>query len=223
MEGQHGADLIDDGGTARRHQLPLPLDPQALYLVERHALGHIAIDQVMRAGLVGDDIGDDAAPGDLGIDFGGIADKADGGGTLFGYGLFDHVERAIKVRGDGFEIADFLAFPRPLRVDIDAEDRPARHAPGQRLGAAHAAQPGGEDEPPGQIAAKAVFGDAHEDLIGALDDALAADILPRARRQPAPADQPLALQLVEHLRLGPLPHQIAIGHDDQRRPGMSSQ
>ena len=54
--------------------------------------------------------------------------------------------------------------------------------PGERLRAAHAAEPGGEDEPAGEVAAETLLGDAHEDLVGALDDALASRCTARRRR-----------------------------------------
>ena len=37
---------------------------------------------------------------------------------------------------------------------------------------------------------------------------------------PPQADQPLLLELVEHLGLGPLPDDVAVGHDHQRRLGV---
>ncbi len=79
---------------------------------------------------------------------------------------------------------------RACRIDVDAEDGGTGHASGQRLRPAHAAHAGGEDEAPRERAAEALLGDAHENLVGALDDALAADVLPGAGGQPAPGDEP---------------------------------
>ena len=220
LKRQHGAHMVYNRGTAGRHQLARAFDAQALDLLERHALGHIPIDQIMGRGLVGDDIGHDAAPVDLGVNFGSIAHQTNRGGALVSDRLLYHLQRGIEVRRDGFEIADLLALAGAFGIDIDTEDRRPRHAPGQRLRPAHAAEPGRQDEAPRQAAVEAVLGDAHENLIGALNDALAADVLPGARRQPAPADQPLFLQLIEHLGLGPLPDNVAIGHDHQRRLGV---
>src|SRR5438552_5158290 len=86
-----------------------------------------------------------------------------------------------------------------LLVDLDAEDRRLGHAPGERLRAAHAAQARGENEASREIAAEMALGDAREDLVGALDHALRADVLPVAGGEPAPADQVLRRELVEHL------------------------
>src|SRR5690606_1142899 len=138
-------------------------------------------------------------------------------------GVADHRQRGVQVGRDLLEIADLLAALRPLGIDLDAEDGGARHAAGERLRAAHAAEPGGEDEAPAEVAAEPLLGDAHEDLVGALDDALAADILPGAGGEPAPGDEALLLQLIEHFGPGPLPYDVAIGHDDQRRLGMRLQ
>ena len=89
--------------------------------------------------------------------------------------------------------------------------------PGERLRAAHAAEARGENEAPGEVAAEVALGDAHEDLVGALDDALRADVLPVAGGEPAPADQVLLLPLVEVFRLRPLADHVAVGQDDDRR------
>jgi hypothetical protein len=85
----------------------------------------------------------------------------------------------------------------------------------------HAAQPRRQDEAAGQRTVEALLGDPHEDFVRALDHSLAADILPGATGEPAPCDQSLALQVIEDLRLRPLAANVAIGHDDERRPHMS--
>src|SRR5205823_9156272 len=100
-------------------------------------------------------------------------------------------------------------------VDLDAEDRGVRHAPGERLRAAHAAEPRGENEAPAELALEMFLGDARENFVGALDHALRADVLPVARGEPAPADQVLLGKLVEHFGFRPLPDEIAVRHEDE--------
>jgi hypothetical protein len=199
------------------------LTQQALHLVQGEPARHVAVDEVVRGGLVGDDVRRDAAPGDLGIDVGGVADEAHRERALLGDGALDHGERRVEIGGDLLEIADRLAGAGALRIDVDAQDRGLRHAPGEGLRAAHAAEARGEHEAPGEIAAESLLRDAHEDLVGPLDDALRADVLPRPRGEPAPADQALALQLVEDLRLGPLADDVAVRHDHERGVGMRPQ
>ncbi len=158
----------------------------------------------MGCGLVGHHIGDDAALGDFRIDIGGIADKADRQRAALGLRGGDHLQRRIEIGGDHFEITDLLALARAFRIDVNGEDRGTGHAACERLRTAHATEPGGQHEAPSEGAAEATFGDAHEDLVGALNDALRADILPGAGRESAPADQALALEFVEDLGLRPL-------------------
>ena len=61
-------------------------------------------------------------------------------------------------------------------------DHAAVHGHGQRLGAAHAAEPGGQRDRPGEAAAEPLGGDGGEGLVGALQDALGADVDPGAGR-----------------------------------------
>jgi hypothetical protein len=91
------------------------------------------------------------------------------------------------------------------------------------LSAAHSAHARRQDEASAQVVAEMAFGDAAEDLIGALDDPLRADVLPVARRQSAPADQVVAFPLVEIFRPGPLADHIAVRHDDDGRLRMRAQ
>ncbi|ENN89473.1 hypothetical protein RHSP_65926 [Rhizobium freirei PRF 81] len=217
LEVQHGLHMFDDRGAACCHQLALAVVAEIPNLLQAHALRHIAIDEIVRGGLVGNDIGHDAATCNLGVDLGRIADETDGKRSLLLDGRIDHRQRRIEVGRDFLQIADVLALPGTLRIDIDAEDRSTRHAAGERLRAAHAAKAGRQHETAEEIAAEAAFGDTHEDFVGALDHALAADILPGAGRQPAPADQALALQFVEDFCLRPLPDNVAVRHDDERR------
>src|SRR3974390_924094 len=92
--------------------------------------------------------------------------------------------------------------------------------PAGRPRAAQAAKPGSEHETAGEIAPEMALRNAHEDLVGALNDALRADVLPVARGETAPADEILALQLVERLGLRPLADDVAIRHQDDRRLGV---
>ena len=69
-----------------------------------------------------------------------------------------------------------------MRVDLDAERDAAGHGDGQRLRAAHAAEAGGEHEPAGEVAAVVLLAGGGERLVGALQDALRADVDPAAGR-----------------------------------------
>ena len=68
------------------------------------------------------------------------------------------------------------------RIDVDAQRHAVVHRDRQRLGAAHAAEAGGERDRAGQRAAEAAPADLGEALVGALEDPLGADVDPRAGR-----------------------------------------
>ena len=67
-------------------------------------------------------------------------------------------------------------------VDVDAQRHAVVHRDRQRLGAAHAAEAGGQRDRAGECAAEAAAGDLGEALVRALEDALRADVDPRAGR-----------------------------------------
>ena len=80
-----------------------------------------------------------------------------------------------------------------LGIDLDAEDRRAGHRRRQGLRAAHAAEPGGEDRPPGEIGRPEVLlARRGERLVRALQDPLRADVDPAPGRHLAEHRQTLA-------------------------------
>src|SRR5205814_341492 len=78
------------------------------------------------------------------------------------------------------EVAGVQAALDAGRVDVDAEEGGGVHGGGQRLGAAHAAEARGQHQPAGEGAAEVAAGAGGEGLVGALEDALRADVDPRA-------------------------------------------
>src|SRR5208282_5038407 len=91
---------------------------------------------------------------------------------------------------------------------------------GERLGAAHAAEPGGEDPAAFEAAAVMPAGGLGEGLEGAADDALAADVDPRAGRHLAVHYEAPAVELVEMLERRPMADEVRVGEEDARRVGM---
>ncbi len=61
-----------------------------------------------------------------------------------------------------------------------------------------------------------MFGQRAEGLVGALQDALRADIDPRTGGHLAVHDQPFGSQFVEMLPGGPVRHQVGVGDQDAR-------
>ena len=153
-----------------------------LPLGERPARRQVAVERIVRGGLVGHHVGPDAAPHQLGEDLGGIAEQADRHRLACRLRLLDDRQRLVEVVGLAVEIAGLQPHLDAGRLAFDRQHRGARHGGGERLGAAHAAEPAGQDPAPGEVAAVVPAADLDEGLVGALNDALAADIDPRARR-----------------------------------------
>ena len=91
---------------------------------------------------------------------------------------------------------------------------------GQRLRAAHAAEAGGEHEPALERAAEVLARGLREGLVGALQDALGADVDPGARGHLAVHHQALAVELVEVLPGGPGRDQHRVRDEHARRVGV---
>ena len=121
------------------------------------------------------------------------------------------------------EIAGAQAELDAARPAFDGEARGAGHGRGHRLRAAHAAQARGQDPAAGEAAAVVLAAHLDEGLVGALHDALAADVDPRARRHLAEHHQALAVELVEMLPGRPVRHQVGVGDQHARRVGMGAE
>ena len=123
-------------------------------LVEGHAVRHVAVQGVVGAGLVGDDVGVDATAHQFGEDVGGVGDDRDRQRpAVLGGGL--HPGEAVVERvGDLVEVAVVEPALGAGRVDLDAQRRAAVAGDGERLRAAHPAEPGGQHPPAGQRAAE---------------------------------------------------------------------
>ena len=182
MEVQHGAHVNRHGAAGRTvDRLGVALAP-VLPLGRGPALRQVAVDGVVRGGLVGDHVRPHAAPDELRKHIGGIAEQADRDRLAIAAGRLDDGERLVERIGAPVEIAGLQAHLDAARLTFHREHRGAREGRGKRLGAAHAAEAAGEDPAPCEIAAIMAAPDLDEGLVGALHDALAADVDPGAGR-----------------------------------------
>src|SRR5712692_805137 len=105
-----------------------------------------------------------------------------------------------------------------LRIGLDAD----RHAPiegdRERLGAAHAPKARGQGDRAGQRAAEAFARDRGESFIGALEDALGADVDPRPRGHLPVHGQSERLEPPELIPGRPLGHEQRVGDEHTWRP-----
>ena len=217
LEFEHGPNLaaqglLRGGGDARRVRLAAFLP-----LLDGPAFGAIAVDRIVRGGLIGDDVGNDAALQQLPIDRRGVAEQADRNRLALAPGRLDDCQRLVEVVARAVEIAGPPAELDLARLDLDADDRGARHGRGQRLRAAHAAQSAGEIEPAREVAAEVPAGDLEIGFVGALHDPLAADVEPAARVHLPIHGEAEPVELGEGLERRPARHDVGVGDQDARR------
>ena len=118
------------------------------------------------------------------------------------------------------EIARLQTHFDAARLALNRQHRGTRHGRRQRLRATHAAEAGGEDPFARQTAAKVLTANFDKRFVGALHDALAADVDPRPRRHLAVHHQALAIEFVEVRPRPPMRHQVGVGDQHARRIGM---
>ena len=186
-------------------------------LGHRPALRQIAVHGVMRAGLIGDDIGMHAAADQLGEDIGGIAQKGDRLGLARLGPALDHLQRLVQRLGLFIDIAGAQAEIDAVGVAFDREAAGAGHHGRQRLRAAHAAEAAGQNPASLEVAIVMLAACLDKGLVCTLHDALAADIDPAAGGHLAIHRQTLFIELVEMIPSRPMRHDVRVGDQHPRR------
>ena len=184
---------------------------------QRPALRQIAVERIMRRGLVGHHVRLDSAPDELGQDFGCIAQKPDRLRLARLRPARDHVERLVEARRLLVDVTGALAKIDPRLVALDGKAARPRHHRRQRLRTAHAAEPCRKYPLTFKVAAIMLPARLHERLVRALHDTLRADIDPRPGRHLAVHHEPLLIELVEMAPVRPVRDEIGIGDQHPRR------
>ena len=179
--------------------------------------------RVVRAGLVGDDVDLDAPAQQLGEDHGRVADHADRQRPALPLRGQHRRDRLVQRVGDHVEVAVPDPAVQPVGVDVDDQAGAAVHGDRERLGAAHAAAAGGQRQRAGEGAAEPLGGDRGERLVGALQDALGADVDPRAGGHLAVHGQTELFQAAELGPGGPVADQVGVGQQHPGRPLVGAQ
>src|SRR3546814_1444790 len=168
-------------------------------LLDRPADRQVAVHRVGGAGRVGDRGGTNAALDHPRQDLGGGAEQRDRLGRT-GAGVLRDASKGVgevaRLLGD---VTGAQAHVDAALLALDVEAAGTGETRGQRLRAAHAAEPGGQDPLALEIATVVLATHLHEGLVGALDDALAADVDPAAGGHLAVHPQALAIAYVEVL------------------------
>ncbi len=182
--------------------------------------GHIAIERIVGTGLVGDHIGYNPLIDKFRQDFGGIAQHTDRAGPTIAFGFDGLVDGGIHVFVPLVEITGFDPAFDSFAVDLDTEGHATIHFDRQGLSAAHASETGGHTETAFEAAVKVFFGHGPEGFVGALQNALGANIYPAARGHLAVHHQAQRFQFAEFFPGRPMGHQIGIGNQDTGRVGV---
>ena len=177
----------------------------------------------MRRGLVGDDVDGRVALEHGREHVGGVAEQADGEGPIFVPGGDGSGDSVVEVFGLLVEVAVLDAPDDTGRVTLDADDHAAVHGHGQRLRPTHPAQAGGQRDRAIERPAEAFGGDGGERLVGALQDALGADVDPGARGHLAVHGQTELLEAAELLPGRPLRDEVGVRDQHARGPFVGSQ
>ena len=192
--------------------------PLVLFGVRRSELAHRGeladghvVQQIVRRGLVGDDIGNLIPPEELGQDLGAVPDEADRERLPGPDGLLRPAEGLVEALGHAVAVALADLARDALRVHLDVDDDAAVHRDRHRLGAAHTAEPAGDDEPAGERPAEARLGRGRERLERPLEDPLRADVDPAAGGHLPVHRQAHRVVVLEVLRSRPGRDDVAVG------------
>ena len=186
-------------------------------LVGRVPGGDVAAERIVGRGLVGHDVRHDAAREQLLEDLRRVADEADRATVALALRLLDLAQRRVEIGRHEVEVARLDATLEMLRVDVDDQADAVVHRDREGLRAAHAATAGREHEPTAQRAAEVRARDRREGLVGALHDALGADVDPRAGGHLPVHREALGLEAPERVPVGPLGHEVRVRDQDARR------
>ena len=191
-------------------------------LVEAAARGDVPQPEIVRRGLVGHHIGADAAPHQLGQHLGDVAHQAHRERPALPLRVLHQSERAVEVGLQPVAVAGVHPPADPGLVHVHAQAGGAVHRGGQRLGAAHPAEPAGHHQPALQRAAEVLPGALGEGLVRALEDPLGPDVDPRAGGHLPVHREAQGLEPAELLPGGPAGHEVGVGDQHPGRLGVGA-
>ena len=177
-------------------------------LLHVEPLRNVAADGIVRAGLVGEQIGDDAAAGEFGNHVRAISDEAHRCGFARANGVFQDAQRLVEIVHHHVAVTAFHATLDALRVNINSKKRGAVQSRGQRLRAAHPAHAAAGDQLSGKIALKVFSPGRGKRFVRALQNSLGADVDPAPGGHLAVHHQAGAVELVEILPVAPVSNEI---------------
>ena len=189
-------------------------------LPHRQSRRDVSVQGVVRRRLIGQHIGDEAAADQLRQHLGAIADQADRQRPARPLRLVAPAQRFVQRRRRAVEVARVEAALDARRIHFDHQADGVVHRGGERLGAAHSAEPAAQHDAPLERSPEMALRHGAERLVRALQNSLRPDVNPRARGHLAVHDEALSLELAEHLPCRPATDQVRVGDQDAGRFGM---
>src|SRR5476651_794339 len=219
LERQHGFNVLGHGllggldhGSRLGHRAGAVLFPGP-------ASGQVAVEWVVGAGLVGDHVRAHATADHFRQDFCRVAAQGDGDGLAFCAVFLEAGEGVVQIHRLLIDIAGFQTEIDAALLAFDVQRAGTGQGCGQWLCAAHAAQACSQNPTAFQAAVVVLATGFDEGFIGALNNALAADVDPAAGGHLAVHGQALGVQFVEVFPARPVWHQVGVG--DQYARGVT--
>jgi hypothetical protein len=163
-----------------------------------------------RAGLVREQVRHDPALHHERQHLGAVAHQSDRHGLLLVDRVADDAHGLIEVVDHDVAVAGLQALLDALRVYFDAQAGRAGHTGRKRLRSAHSAHAAGEQEPAGERSGEMLAAGGGERFVGALQNALRADIDPTAGGHLAVHDEAELLEFAEVVPIRPVPDDIRV-------------
>ena len=215
-EGQHRGDVFRHGAFRGKHRAFRVGLRFLLIVFPRPAFWQVAVQRVMGAGLVGDQIRAHAAGNEFRKNVRRVAAQGNRHRFAFGRVFFDARQRVIEILGLFVDVTGTQTEINAALLALNVQRARAGQRGGQRLRAAHPAKTGGQYPAAFQRAVVVLATGLHEGLIGALHDPLTADVDPAARGHLAIHRQPFRVEFVEVFPGGPVRHEVRVGDQHAR-------
>ena len=183
---------------------------------EREAGGNVAVEQVVRRRLIGHGVGTKTEVVEARELLGRVAFVTHREGLARRLGAVHLAQRLLARVSDAVEVTQVAPPLQARPVHVDHQGDAAVHGDRQRLRAAHAADSGRQRDAALERAAEVLARQLGKGLVRSLNDALRADVDPRAGRHLPVHRQAFRLELAEDAPVRPLPDQVRVGDEDAR-------
>ena len=171
----------------------------------------------MRAGLIGENVGNPSAPHHFRQDLGAVPDKPYRKRAPFAARSRDQTPGFVKLIRYRVQIPSIDAPLDTRRIDFDTKKRRAVHGCRQRLGAAHSSKTAGHENSSFKRTAEVLPCGGRERFIRSLDDSLSSNVDPAPSRHLAIHGELQRFQPIEFVPRCPMRNEVRIRNQYSRR------